>query len=347
MEPKFLDMLTTKLAKGMVFVFGLFYLICSNANAETLETKIVLEDGKSTFLLSEPIWLTYIVKNTGTKRETFHLPLLTSPLILCNSKGDTLKPKIEPDQIFPIKLISSQRTRSSILDITTAYELESEGAYTAQVVYYTMGTNSKKISSNKIDFKIVKPTGEEEKAYQLLKKAYTLTDSLTDGQKFLKRKELVYKYPNSGYSLKALEDIRFYLLSKADSLNVEMKNLSKLRNNTKVGNKAKEILSELKEYDKIVTFENVENKLELLYQGSLEYPDLARKSEIEGTVYVRYIIDTLGNVIDAKVIKSTHPLLDSAALKCVRQYKFTPAELHGKKVKTIMEQPIRFILPLK
>ncbi|MDD2890910.1 MAG: energy transducer TonB [bacterium] len=344
MNPKFLNMLPAKLVKGMVFVFGLFYLICSNATAETLEIKITLEDNKNTFFLSEPVWLSSIVKNTGIKIETLHPSLLNPALILCNSNGDTLKPKIDPDQIFPIKLISPQRTRSSILDITTAYDLESEGTYAAQVVYYTMGANSKKISSNKIDFKVVKPTGEEEKAYQLLKKAYTISDSLTDEQKFLKRKELVYKYPNSGYALKALEDIRLYLLSKKDSLNAEMKDLIKLRSNTKVGNKAKEILSEPEGYDKMVPFESVENKPELLYHVSPEYPELARKNEIQGTVYVRYVIDTLGNVVDAKVIKSVHPLLDSAALKCVRQYKFAPAESNRKKVKTSMEQPIKFSL---
>ena len=75
-----------------------------------------------------------------------------------------------------------------------------------------------------------------------------------------------------------------------------------------------------------------------------EYPELVKKAEIEGTVYVSYVVDTAGNVDDVKVIRSVHELLDASAVKAVRQYKFTPARQRDKPVKVRIEQPITFTL---
>lgn len=93
-----------------------------------------------------------------------------------------------------------------------------------------------------------------------------------------------------------------------------------------------------------VPFLAVEVKPVLRNKIEPEYPEFARKAEIEGTVYVRYVIDTLGNVVDARVIRSLHELLDAEAIKTVRQYKFTVARQRDKAIRVIMEQPIRFSL---
>jgi periplasmic protein TonB len=88
----------------------------------------------------------------------------------------------------------------------------------------------------------------------------------------------------------------------------------------------------------------VEIKPTLKYRVNPEYSEIARKTEIEGTVWLRYIVDTLGNVEDIKVTKSVHELLDAAAVKAVRQYKFTTARQRDKPVRVIIEQPISFTL---
>ncbi|MDD5528517.1 MAG: TonB family protein [bacterium] len=95
-----------------------------------------------------------------------------------------------------------------------------------------------------------------------------------------------------------------------------------------------------------IPFSAVEVKPVLLNKDvvKMDYPELARKAEIEGTVFVRYIIDTLGNVGDIKVIKGVHELLDEAAVKTARQYKFSVARQRDKAVRVVMEQPIRFTL---
>ncbi|MDD2890950.1 MAG: TonB family protein [bacterium] len=93
-----------------------------------------------------------------------------------------------------------------------------------------------------------------------------------------------------------------------------------------------------------IPFSAVEVKPVVKYKVDLEYPDLARKAEIEGTVVVDFIIDTLGNVENIKVIKSVHELLDAAAVKTVRQWKFTVARQRDKAVRVEMQQPVRFSL---
>ncbi len=73
------------------------------------------------------------------------------------------------------------------------------------------------------------------------------------------------------------------------------------------------------------------------------YPDLARRAGIEGTVVVRVLIDTHGNVEKAEIFKSI-PMLDEAALAAARQFKFKPGQQRDKKVKVWMAIPFVFRL---
>jgi TonB family protein len=53
------------------------------------------------------------------------------------------------------------------------------------------------------------------------------------------------------------------------------------------------------------------------------WPDAARQAGVRGTVIVEVVIDTQGNVSSAKILRGI-PLLDQAALDCVRQWRFEP-----------------------
>ncbi len=75
------------------------------------------------------------------------------------------------------------------------------------------------------------------------------------------------------------------------------------------------------------------------------YPPLARKRGQEGTVRVRAHIDEQGKLIDVSVAQSSgHTLLDDAALKTVRRWRFTPAMRDGQPVKGTIVVPIEFSL---
>lgn len=100
------------------------------------------------------------------------------------------------------------------------------------------------------------------------------------------------------------------------------------------------------EADMIYDFNAVEEKPELLqkYYVLPEYPEIARKAGIEGQVVLELVIDTSGLVIDIKVVKSLHELLDEAAVKAAHRWRYKPARQRDKAVKVRVLQPVRFRL---
>ena len=74
-----------------------------------------------------------------------------------------------------------------------------------------------------------------------------------------------------------------------------------------------------------------------------DYPVLAQRNHIEGTVIIEAIIGTDGRVQDARVIRSA-PLLDAAALDAVRQWEYTPTRLNGQPTPVIVTVTVRFTL---
>jgi len=59
------------------------------------------------------------------------------------------------------------------------------------------------------------------------------------------------------------------------------------------------------------------------------YPLLARQARIEGDVVISAVIDPRGNVVEMKAV-SGPPLLYSAAMAALRQWKFEPTYLNGE-----------------
>jgi len=94
----------------------------------------------------------------------------------------------------------------------------------------------------------------------------------------------------------------------------------------------------------IVEFRAVEVQPKPVYTKAPSYPEFARKAEIEGLVTVTIVIDTAGNVVDARILKSLHQMLDEAAINAIRQWKFTPAMQRDKPVNVRMDVPIKFAL---
>ena len=69
------------------------------------------------------------------------------------------------------------------------------------------------------------------------------------------------------------------------------------------------------------------------------YPSDMRPAE--GTVLVQALVLEDGSVGDVRVVKSV-PLLDEAAMACVRQWRFKPARAAGRPVAVWVAVPVRF-----
>ena len=64
-----------------------------------------------------------------------------------------------------------------------------------------------------------------------------------------------------------------------------------------------------------------------------KYPDMAKKLKLQGTVGLNVLISETGQVLEAKVVTSAHPILDQSAVEAVRQWAFEPASKKGVKVR--------------
>lgn len=78
---------------------------------------------------------------------------------------------------------------------------------------------------------------------------------------------------------------------------------------------------------------------------NVEYPQVAIDNDIEGTVYIRFIVSKTGEVKKPTVMRGAAPSLDSAAVAVCRTIPdFTPGMQAGKTVNVWYTVPIVFQL---
>jgi protein TonB len=74
------------------------------------------------------------------------------------------------------------------------------------------------------------------------------------------------------------------------------------------------------------------------------YPEIARQAGLEGTVFLKLLVDVDGKVIDAKVLRSPHTSLTQAAIEAAYKCHFTPALQRDKPVRVWAAQGFQFVL---
>jgi protein TonB len=75
-----------------------------------------------------------------------------------------------------------------------------------------------------------------------------------------------------------------------------------------------------------------------------QYPEIARRSALEGTVIVKVLVGPDGLVKDAQVLQGVHPLLDREAIAAARKCTFIPGKQRDIPVKAWMALPFNFRL---
>jgi protein TonB len=76
------------------------------------------------------------------------------------------------------------------------------------------------------------------------------------------------------------------------------------------------------------------------------YPDALRQSNIDGKVSVRFVVDTLGRAeMDGlQIVETSHPLFAESVKNALAFYRFSPGEVGGRKVRTMVQIPFTFSL---
>ena len=75
-----------------------------------------------------------------------------------------------------------------------------------------------------------------------------------------------------------------------------------------------------------------------------DYPEIARRAQIEGTVIVKVLVGPDGSVKDAQILQGVNPMLNKAALNAARRCKFSPGKQRNIPVKAWMALPFAFRL---
>lgn len=84
------------------------------------------------------------------------------------------------------------------------------------------------------------------------------------------------------------------------------------------------------------------NVIQFLLEN-MRYSVEAKQNLKRGKVYVRFMVDTSGEIKDATVLKSIDPLLDAEALRLVSSLpKWKPAKHNGVPVNVYYTLPITF-----
>ncbi len=79
--------------------------------------------------------------------------------------------------------------------------------------------------------------------------------------------------------------------------------------------------------------------------SKVNYPVIAQENGIQGVVYVSFVIDQKGKVIDVRLLRGVDPSLDKEALRVVGSMPdWKPGKQRGRPVKVSYQVPMRFQL---
>jgi periplasmic protein TonB len=79
-------------------------------------------------------------------------------------------------------------------------------------------------------------------------------------------------------------------------------------------------------------------------EKAIQYPEVAKRSGLEGKVELDALIGTDGRVIKVNILKSDFDVFKQAAEEAVKKTRFTPARQNGQPLKVWITRTIRFKL---
>ncbi len=83
---------------------------------------------------------------------------------------------------------------------------------------------------------------------------------------------------------------------------------------------------------------------EIVKKAIPKYPEMALRAGLEGTVWVKILVDKDGKPKKAVVMKSTVDIFNDAAVEAAMQFIFTPAVMNNGAVRVWVAMPFKFQL---
>lgn len=115
-----------------------------------------------------------------------------------------------------------------------------------------------------------------------------------------------------------------------------------------------EIVEEVEEVEEEVIFTVVETSADFpggtqarmkFLKDNLKYPQQARETGTQGTVYVTFVVEKDGSLTDVKVLRDIGSGCGEEAMRVIKAMpKWTPAKQRGKTVRMQFNLPVKFTL---
>jgi len=187
------------------------FLFTSSEAEEKLGIEIWID--KDEFLTHEPIVVHYTVTNIGDSMAYLNFQMIEEDFVIEDENGNRYRSHIR-GTYGGGELFAPGEIHTGNLDIGGRYGVKGVGEYTCYVHSYPFFCwDAEFLNSNTVEFKVIEPKGEEEKALNLFFEAEKLKYARSEAggpdfskkePTFLKYQELVDRYPKSVYAPKAL-----------------------------------------------------------------------------------------------------------------------------------------------
>lgn len=97
--------------------------------------------------------------------------------------------------------------------------------------------------------------------------------------------------------------------------------------------------------EKMPSFPGGDAALMKYLRKNVKFPAIAQENGIQGRVYVEFVVNKDGRIVDVKILKGVDRHLDEEALRVVRNMpSWEPGEQRGKAVRVSYRLPINFTL---
>ena len=108
---------------------------------------------------------------------------------------------------------------------------------------------------------------------------------------------------------------------------------------------AEEVTGTTSGISKVVRIKGMDKAPVVLEKTAPVYPRELRERGIQGFATVDILVDSSGRVVEATVVKATHPDFGAKAVAAAKAWKFEPASAQGQPITTRVQVPFQFVMP--
>jgi TonB family protein len=164
---------------------------------------------------------------------------------------------------------------------------------------------------------------------------------------------LLLEKPKNNFKLKLSKkdyyDTTFTINSKMDYLLIEMRLLPEIIEKLKEEIKNEACIEEIQKItmDSLTNdpyFETNENQALMRYfTNEIRYPQFAIERDIQGKVFVEFIVELDGTVSCVRILKGISYCIDKEAIRVIKKMtKWVPAKKNGVQVRAVISIPLTF-----